>query len=64
MYVHAYQSNMWNLMVSRRFQEFGLEPQVGDLVVIESTSGTGMFFLLCIFHHYQICTVMDNPRIL
>lgn len=32
MYVHAYQSFVWNLMVSRRIKEFGLKPVVGDLV--------------------------------
>lgn len=32
MYVHAYQSYVWNLVVSKRFELFGLEVQVGDLV--------------------------------
>lgn len=32
MYVHAYQSFMWNKIVSRRIKEFGLKPIVGDLV--------------------------------
>ncbi|CAK9798539.1 Pseudouridylate synthase 7 homolog [Anthophora plagiata] len=32
MYIHAYQSFVWNHMVSRRISEFGTEPIVGDLV--------------------------------
>ena len=32
MYIHAYQSFVWNHMVSRRIKEFGREPVVGDLV--------------------------------
>lgn len=33
-YVHAYQSYIWNLVASRRFELFGLEVQVGDLVMV------------------------------
>lgn len=32
MYIHAYQSFVWNYMVSRRIKEFGRNPIVGDLV--------------------------------
>ncbi|XP_066588430.1 pseudouridylate synthase 7 homolog [Prorops nasuta] len=32
MYIHAYQSYVWNYIVSRRIQEFGIKPIVGDLV--------------------------------
>lgn len=32
MYLHAYQSFVWNNVVSRRFREFGRKPIVGDLV--------------------------------
>ncbi|XP_011504189.1 PREDICTED: pseudouridylate synthase 7 homolog isoform X2 [Ceratosolen solmsi marchali] len=32
MYVHAYQSIVWNKIVSRRIKEFGLKPIVGDIV--------------------------------
>lgn len=31
-YIHAYQSYVWNQVVSRRINEFGLTPIVGDLV--------------------------------
>jgi len=31
MYVHAYQSYVWNTVVSRRVREFGLVPRPGDL---------------------------------
>jgi len=31
MYAHAYQSYIWNRVVSRRVKEFGLTPQPGDL---------------------------------
>jgi len=31
MYVHAYQSYVWNSVVSRRLREFGLVPRPGDL---------------------------------
>lgn len=32
MYIHAYQSFVWNYMVSKRIKEFGRKPIVGDLV--------------------------------
>ena len=32
MYIHSYQSLVWNHMVSRRIREFGAKPIVGDLV--------------------------------
>jgi tRNA pseudouridine13 synthase len=32
MYVHAYQSYVWNAIVSRRISQFGLKPIPGDLV--------------------------------
>lgn len=37
-YVHAYQSYIWNLVASKRVELFGLEVQVGDLVMVESKS--------------------------
>ncbi|XP_049794111.1 uncharacterized protein LOC126203787 [Schistocerca nitens] len=33
MYLHSYQSLIWNKVVSRRMQKFGLQPIVGDLVL-------------------------------
>lgn len=38
MYAHAYQSYIWNLVVSKRFELFGLEVQEGDLVLVEKES--------------------------
>ncbi|GEQ71590.1 hypothetical protein JCM33374_g5275 [Metschnikowia sp. JCM 33374] len=35
MYVHAYQSYIWNLVASKRIELFGLDVQVGDLVMVE-----------------------------
>lgn len=35
MYAHAYQSYVWNFVVSKRFEMFGLEVQEGDLVIAE-----------------------------
>ncbi|GAB1604999.1 pseudouridylate synthase 7 homolog [Argonauta hians] len=32
MYVHSYQSYVWNSMVSKRIKQFGLVPIIGDLV--------------------------------
>lgn len=37
-YVHAYQSYVWNLVSSKRIELFGLEVQEGDLVMVEEKS--------------------------
>ena len=37
MYLHAYQSFIWNEAVSKRIELFGLKPCVGDLVQIEKS---------------------------
>lgn len=33
LYIHAFQSLVWNKMVSKRIKELGFEPVVGDIVV-------------------------------
>ncbi|OCF33095.1 tRNA pseudouridine13 synthase [Kwoniella heveanensis CBS 569] len=38
MYVHAYQSYIWNLVVSERIKMSGTEPLVGDLVFVDKNS--------------------------
>ncbi|XP_021046390.1 pseudouridylate synthase 7 homolog isoform X2 [Mus pahari] len=37
MYIHSYQSYVWNTMVSRRIEEYGLRPVPGDLVLKGAT---------------------------
>lgn len=37
-YVHAYQSYVWNLVASKRIELFGLTVQEGDLVMVEEKS--------------------------
>lgn len=36
MYLHSYQSLIWNKVVSRRVREFGLRVLPGDLVEVEA----------------------------
>ncbi|RXM92477.1 Pseudouridylate synthase 7-like [Acipenser ruthenus] len=38
MYIHSYQSYMWNNLVSRRIEEFGLKAVPGDLVLRGATA--------------------------
>ncbi|CAB1347373.1 unnamed protein product [Coregonus sp. 'balchen'] len=38
MYIHSYQSFMWNTMVSRRIEAFGVKAVEGDLVLREGTA--------------------------
>ncbi|XP_055011844.1 pseudouridylate synthase 7 homolog, partial [Boleophthalmus pectinirostris] len=38
MYIHSYQSVLWNTMVSRRIEAFGLKPVEGDLVLKGTTA--------------------------
>lgn len=35
MYIHAYQSYIWNCVVSRRMKQFGAEPVIGDLAICD-----------------------------
>ena len=38
-YIHAYQSFLWNTVVSKRLAKFGLQPIVGDLVYAPDETG-------------------------
>ncbi|XP_036748276.2 pseudouridylate synthase 7 homolog isoform X2 [Manis pentadactyla] len=38
MYIHSYQSYVWNNMVSKRIEEYGLKPVAGDLVLKGATA--------------------------
>lgn len=38
-YVHAYQSYVWNLVVSKRIELFGTAVQEGDLILVEAKNG-------------------------
>jgi len=41
MYVHAYQSYVWNAVVSERVRTYGAEkPVTGDLVFVSETTNT------------------------
>lgn len=40
MYVHAYQSYIWNEVLSQRIDLFGTKPAVGDLIVVEESKQT------------------------
>ncbi|KAI8962497.1 pseudouridine synthase [Daldinia sp. FL1419] len=42
MYVHAYQSLVWNFAASKRWELFGLQVAKGDLVLINSETSTSL----------------------
>lgn len=35
MYVHSYQSYIWNMMVSKRIQRYGIRVVTGDLILLD-----------------------------
>jgi tRNA(Glu) U13 pseudouridine synthase TruD len=35
MYIHSYQSYIWNTLVSKRIERFGIKVATGDLVVLD-----------------------------
>lgn len=39
MYGHAYQSYVWNTVASERIKRFGMNPMIGDLVLVEPENG-------------------------
>lgn len=54
MYVHSYQSFLWNKVTSQRIQELGLTPVVGDLVWKKSSEDTkGTDKVVSIYCHLQ-----------
>jgi tRNA pseudouridine13 synthase len=61
MYVHAYQSYIWNLVVSERIKLSSTEPLVGDLVFADKSADDelGKSWPPLSSHHTQICS--DSP---
>lgn len=48
MYIHSYQSYVWNNMVSKRIEDYGLKPVPGDLVL-----KGGMAYVLLLFRQIR-----------
>lgn len=43
LYIHSFQSLVWNLVASKRISQYGLDPVVGDLVLLKgSGNDTGI----------------------
>lgn len=67
MYVHSYQSLIWNKIASRRVKEFGLKPIEGDLVMKSGETSTykvlhtyqGLPFLFWLGNEVQCLTADD-----
>lgn len=64
MYIHAYQSFLWNRVVSRRIRQFGLCPVVGDFTIKDSMQAeihgkNDILLILFILWMYN-CTYIRN----
>ncbi|XP_075713411.1 pseudouridylate synthase 7 homolog isoform X2 [Rhinoderma darwinii] len=55
MYIHSYQSYVWNNMVSKRIEEYGLKVVPGDLVL---KGATAIVIDECNIHNYTIHDVV------
>lgn len=55
MYIHSYQSVVWNTMVSRRIEAFGLKAVEGDLVLKGSKKFIFLFCKLMFYTKGIVC---------